>query len=172
MKRCIGTLAASLSHHGANAVRACFASAGNYRVTTIAGKIPTRTVVWFDPAQEFAPVRFESSLRDPENPNEWRDPIESGRTTWKQIGGVWFPETCTRKAVGTADGNKSTRTLRFHWLAINQPVEDRPFAVEDLALREGTLLVDSTQGRQMIYQVSNGRLQQWSSRANPRVPRP
>jgi hypothetical protein len=112
-----------------------------------------RCTIWINAKTGFSPIRQELQRRaGPSREKDWApEPDERFELTWKQIDGVWVPETF---AATTHIGPGILREyhLAFSWESVNKPVADETFTVKGLELRPGARVVDVRGNRPIVVE--------------------
>ena len=120
---------------------------GLHKITWICGKRnELERTLWVNERRGFTPERLE--IRYLNKDGDWQH-LQSVRTAWTQMSGVWIPESYScdsRHFYGTRF------ELAFDWEQVNGEVDETLFTQEGLNLRKDTLVVDNRLDKPFIVE--------------------
>jgi len=82
----------------------------------------------------------------------WDEPFDQCELTWKELNGVWVPETMVASN-RQGKGMLEQYDLSFAWESVNQPVDDVVFTVKGLEAPPMTYVVDVRSGKPVTTEI-------------------
>ncbi|WP_146564826.1 hypothetical protein [Posidoniimonas corsicana] len=114
----------------------------------------TKQEFWFDPARDYVPVRYAVVTRSHANA-EWKQPLEQGETTWREVNGIWVPATTEHNEPNSKHPRR--RSYTFEWLSVNRALPPDTFDLQSVPLPPGVEVFDHYERRQNARQRNGER---------------
>lgn len=104
-----------------------------------------RVEVLIDEHKQYTPIELTNYYRSPQEEGLRR--VTTDTTTWRQMAGVWIPETWMVER-----GIQRPLRYEFTWDSVNEELDPQLFELEGMGLPDGTLIVNRMLGRQGIIE--------------------